>query len=271
MKEPKLLRHIIILLMLALSYDAAKAQVEVKGTVSDRTMGSGLQGVSVMSTSGAGVISDSVGHYSLFMSEKDSIYFSYLGKRTPKIPIQDIPSVLHYDVVLEVDVEALPPVFVSANNYHEDSLEHRKEFANIFDFEGGGPMSNLSTRGRGMGAGLDLDFFSKKTVTHSRESVQRYFEEDERQRYVDFKFSKLLIKKITGLESPVLDTFMKEYRPSYDYVKSFTSDYELDKYIKDSYSFFIEAWKEDHRDFKVPTPPVTPTSDDTAVDQVPGR
>jgi hypothetical protein len=271
MKEPKLLRHIIILLVLALSYDATLAQVEVKGTVSDRTMGSGLQGVSVMSTSGAGAISDSAGRYSLIMSEKDSIFFSYLGKRTPKIPIQNIPSVLHYDIVLDVDVEALPPVFVAANSYHVDSLEHRKEFANIFDFEGGGPMNKMNSRGRGMGVGLDLDFFSQKTVTHSRESVQRYFEEDERQRYVDFKFSKLLIKRITGLESPVLDTFMKEYRPSYDYVKSFTSDYELDKYIKDSYSFFIEAWKEDHPDFKVPTPPVTPMAADTATDEAPDR
>ncbi len=270
MKEPKLLRHIIILLGLALSYDAASAQVEIKGTVSDRTMGSGLQGVSVMSTSGAGTISDSVGHYSLTIGEKDSIFFSYLGKRTPHIPIKDIPSVLHYDVMLDVDVESLPPVFVAANSYHEDSLERRKEFANIFDFEGGGPMNNMSTRGRGMGAGFDLDFFAKKTVNHSRESVQRYFEEDERQRYVDFKFSKLLVKKITGLESPVLEIFMKDYRPSYDYIKSFDSEYELDKYIKDSYKFFIEAYKEDHPDYKVPTPLTAQTADDTT-DQVPGR
>jgi hypothetical protein len=249
---PKQWRNIVLVVSLTLFGETVLGQIEIRGTVYDQSMVGELQGVSVISTSGTGTVSDSLGHYSIILSPKDSLYFSYLGRRTQKVPVGDIPSTLHYDVGLDVEIETLPPVLVAPNGYRLDSLENREEFKQIFDYEGKGALDHMKTgSGRGMGVGLNLDFFSGAAVNKSRLSTQRYFEEDERQRYVDHRFSKNIVRKITGLQPPALDAFMHDYRPRYDFTKSCTTDFEFYQYILDASKSFAEVWKEEHPDHPI--------------------
>jgi hypothetical protein len=235
-------------LILALSGETVMAQVEIKGTAYDRSQFNELQGVSVLSTSGAGTFSDSLGHYSIRLSLSDSIYFSYLGKKTKKFPVKGIDNPLQFDISLDVEIKTLTQIFVEGNSYHLDSLQNREEYEKIFNFEKASPLDGMkSSHGRGFGIGLDFDALLRPKPNKSMESVQRYFEEDERQNYVSHRFSKVFVKRITGLQSPALEAFMKDYRPSYDFTKSCT-DWELGQYILDMSKSFAEVWKEEHPD-----------------------
>jgi len=65
---------------------------------------------------------------------------------------------------------------------------------------------------------------------------QRLIREEE-DKAIDHRFTKALIKKLTGLTDKPLDDFMKRYRPSYMFAMT-ASDYEFGEYIKLAYEEF---------------------------------
>src|ERR1700754_3846387 len=91
MRLSHLLQRTAILLVFMLLHLLALAQVQINGTVYDRTARIGMPGVSVRSTSGVGTVTDSAGHYSIRLPFSDSLSFSYQGKVTTKFPVKDIP------------------------------------------------------------------------------------------------------------------------------------------------------------------------------------
>src|ERR1700694_546617 len=101
MYTPKLLKNSLFSALLALTGPIAVGQVQIKGTVYDRTQRFGMRGVSVMGTSGAGTVTDSVGHYSIRLPSADSIYFSYLGRSTAKFPVRDLSPEQPFDMSLQ--------------------------------------------------------------------------------------------------------------------------------------------------------------------------
>ncbi|MFY0255343.1 hypothetical protein ACDQ55_15460 [Chitinophaga sp. 30R24] len=240
------MQKILIFIVCVLLHLGAAAQtVRVSGTVYERSATFGMAGVSVMSTSGAGAVTDSLGHYSIKVSYTDSISFSYQGKATMKFPVKEIPFNRPFDMSLHVDVKVLPTVVVSSTrpyNYHQDSLENRNEYRKVFDYA----PEYLTTGNGGAGVGFNLDLlFSAKKIKRM-EAFRQYLEQDERDKYVDHRFNKTLVGKLTGLQSPALDTFMREYRPSYDMLQEFENEYEYYKYIKDWGKFFAKIWERDH-------------------------
>src|SRR5580658_1874098 len=126
-------RNIFVVVIILKSY-LAIGQIEVRGTVYERTQIYPLAGVSVISTSGAGTVTDSLGHYSIRLHPADSLYFSYLGKPTLKFPAINIPTEWPFDMSLEVDIQSLPVVLVWPRVYRQDSLENRLEYQKIFEY-----------------------------------------------------------------------------------------------------------------------------------------
>src|SRR5580700_4600106 len=117
----------ILLAALLLARHGAFGQVEVHGTVYDRSRYFAMPGVSVISTAGQGTMTDSSGQYRLRVSRRDSIYFSYLGKATVKYPIGSIDPNYPMDISLSVAVDSLPLVVVHPKAYRYDSMENRDE------------------------------------------------------------------------------------------------------------------------------------------------
>ena len=64
-------------------------------------------------------------------------------------------------------------------------------------------------------------------------AFQRRLIQEEEDKYIDHRFTKPLVRKITGLTGtgPVMDDFMKKYRPSYEFAVVAT-DYEFAEYIQ---------------------------------------
>lgn len=241
------MRNILSLVVLLFCNQLVLAQVAIKGTVYDRSQLYPMQSVTVMGTSGAGTVTDSSGHYHISLRPGDSLYFSYLGKASAKFPVNAISEPLQFNISLDVAVDTLESISVNQKNYRADSIENRKDYQRIFDFTGRGYINDMkSTRRAGIGMGLNMDLFLDSKNEKRTLAMQERLESQEQQNYIDHRFSKAIVKKITGLQPPALDTFMRQYRPSYRLAKSFATDWEFYEYILDCSKFFLPIWKEDH-------------------------
>lgn len=201
-----------------------------------------LDGVSVISTLGRGTATDSNGNYAITVSIKDSLYFSYLGRSTAKYPVSTINYLSGFDIALHVDPVELKEVKVMPRNYHTDSLQNRQEYAKIFNYRKPGVKADMT----GMGVGLDLnqliEMFNRSKIKRTI-AFQRRLEDEERDKYVDYRFNRSIVLKVTHLEGDALDSFMLRYRPSYDFCKRAT-DYDLLDYIKLAFHEYQKDRKE---------------------------
>ncbi len=233
--------RIILLLVLGLIRLSGLAQVEVRGTVYDQSQLFAMPGVSVIGTSGQGTTTDSLGRYKLKLPLEDSIYFSYLGRRTAKFAVKRIARDYPLDMSLAVRVDSLPLVVVRPKPYRYDSAENRDEYRKVFEYQ---PDYVVGGANGGVGFNLDMLFNAKKN--RQILSLQRRLLEEEQDKYVDYRFNKTLVKRITGLQRPAIDTFMRLYRPSYQFIRNCENDYEFYKYIKDCSIYFLAQWKQEH-------------------------
>ena len=65
--------------------------------------------------------------------------------------------------------------------------------------------------------------------------------EQERDKFIDHKFNRGLVKRLTGLEGEELEKFMIIYRPTYEFTTG-ASEYDFQLYIK-------SAGQQFHRSF----------------------
>ncbi|MEO5684105.1 MAG: hypothetical protein ABIQ88_15790 [Chitinophagaceae bacterium] len=192
-----------------------------------------LPAVSVLSTSGTGTVTDSTGFYTILVNESDSIWFSYLNKPTPKFAVSAINVFIGFDISLHVPVTELKEVKILPRSYKRDSMQNRLDYAKAFDFQK--PGISLSSPSSGaFGVGLDLDaFINMFNFRRNRRMAhfQQRLIQDEQDKFIDHRFTKALVKKITKFSGAVQDDFMKTYRPSLEFVSGAT-DYEFAEYIK---------------------------------------
>jgi len=246
MKLPKLL--FLFVLSLTLTGGIVRAQVEVKGTVYDISAQYPMRGVSVLAISGKGTTTDSLGHYRIVLSVNDSVSFSYLGRATSKTAVRDLPQGYPFDISLHVAVDTLPVATVWNRSYRLDSLENRKEYQKAFDYNGSVLHNMKMSQRGGFGIGLDFDMLFNGKENHRMEALQSRLIWQEHDNYIDHRWSVAVVKRVTGLQPPALDTFMRQYRPSYEFIQSCETEYEFYKYIKEWAKFFKEDWNIAHKD-----------------------
>ncbi len=219
---------------------AVTAQYVVKGTVYDSSRQYALEAVTVMSSSGKGALTDMNGNYQIQVGEKDSIWFSYLGKPTIRYAVLKMTDPLHFDISLRVNVTVMKNVTVRPRDYRMDSLQNRRDYAKAFDFQKPGLRPTLGGGPGGVGVGFDLDQIIEMFQFRKNRNMQRFqarLIEEEHEKYVDHKFSKQIVRRLTNLSGERLDSFMAIYRPSYQFAV-ITSDYEFQSYIKECFAKF---------------------------------
>jgi len=200
-----------------------------------------LPSVSVLSSGGMGTVTDSLGYYTILVNETDSIWFSYLNKPTPKFAVAAINKFNGFDISLHVPITELKEVRVIPRNYKRDSIQNRLDYAKAFDFHKPGiSLSNPSSGSFGVGLDLDafINMFNFRKNRRMAHFQQRLIQE-EQDKFIDHRFTKPLVRKITRLTGAEQDDFMKKYRPSLDFTRDAT-DYEFAEYIK-------LAWQEYER------------------------
>ncbi|GAC1451785.1 MAG: hypothetical protein NVSMB7_14430 [Chitinophagaceae bacterium] len=192
-----------------------------------------LPSVSVLSTSGTGTVTDSSGYYTILVNETDSIWFSYLNKPTPRFAVSAINMFNGFDISLHVPITELKEVKVMPRNYKRDSIQNRLDYAKAFDFQKPGiSLSNPSSGAFGVGVDLDafINMFNFRKNRRMAHFQQRLIQE-EQDKFIDHRFTRALVRKITKLTGEEQEDFMKRYRPSLEFTSTST-DYEFAEYIK---------------------------------------
>ena len=243
--------YFFVLLILILRTGFSQS-ITVSGTVYDITKKTPMESVSVLSSSGKGTVTDSLGNYSLTLRENDSVYFSFLNKPTPKYAVKDIQNSGNFDISIQRRIKELPGVFVKQRNYYLDSLQNRSDYEKIFDYRKPGLKTSMNPSDGNMAVGLDLDelinmFKFKKNKRML--AFQKRLEQDEKEKYISHRFNKGLVKKLTGLSSPEIDSFMVEFRPTFDMAVQF-NDLEFGQFIEEAFKYYKAGIKIDKQAFR---------------------
>jgi len=235
--KARLVYTLCILLSVA-GAQQATAQYTVRGTVLDSSHRYPLPSVSVQATNGAGTATDSNGVYQLNVGAKDSIWFSYLGKPTRKFPVLKITDISQFDIALQVNIPVLPELKIRQRNYKQDSLQNREDYAKIFNFHK--PNLESMTSIGPNGAGIDIDELIRVFQFKKNKSTMRFQErllQQEQDKFIDHRFNKALVRRLTHLDEDSLDRFMVQFRPSFEFT-AYSSDYQFQLYIKESAAKF---------------------------------
>jgi hypothetical protein len=217
-----------------------RSQVKLSGRVYEEWGVFPLQGVSVMSNAGNGVVSDSTGHFSIYVNRADSVYFSYLGKETRKFALAEIPDTENFIISLRVNIPVLKEVKISPPDYHRDSMQYRADYAKAFNYRKPTFRSVVPVLGF-PSIVVDIDelirvfgYRQKRMMLDFQKRVQG----DERQHFISHRFTKRLVGALTGLQGEKLDSFMIYARPGF-FFTTHSSDYEFRKYIMDQYFLYM--------------------------------
>ena len=226
------------LLFICFTYIGQAQTLRLSGSVYDFNNRIPIEAVAVQCTCGSGALTDSNGHYTLLVTQKDSVYFSYLGKNTIKYPVDTIRYPESFEIGLHVDAKWLPEVKVQTHNYYLDSVENRRAYAKIFNYQKPGLALNRSTPSTyvpgSVTVGLDLDaLINVFRFRRNRQlaSFQNRLLKEEQDKYIDHRYSIRLVKQLTKLEPPLLEKFMTAYRPDYSILQQM-NDLELGYYIE---------------------------------------
>lgn len=216
----------------------AAAQYKVQGQVLDSSRQYPVQSVTVQASNGRGTVTDAAGFYQIDVTEKDSVWFSYLGKPTRKFPVSKIADLNQFDIALQINIPVLAEIKIRPRNYRLDSLQNREDYAKIFNFRRPN-LESMTSIGPG-GAGIDINELIRVFQFKKNKSTLRFQErllEQEREKYIDHRFNKALVRRLTNLDGDALDRFMVLFRPGFEFA-AYTGDYAFQLYIKESAAKF---------------------------------
>jgi hypothetical protein len=248
------LRTALLLLSLFLCSITLHAQITISGTVLDKSKVNRVENVRVLSTGGMFTTTDSMGRYSIQVKPGDSLYFVYKNKPTQSFPVNTIANQQQFDISIHLNLESkysvLKEVIVYSKSYRQDSIENRQTYADVFQYQRPG-LSTSIVPGGGVGADANelINVFRFRRNKRLKAFQQR-LELQEQEKYIDYRFNKLTIGRITGLSGIGLDSFLVWYRPSYEFTQM-SSEIAFTQYILNaSYQFrkimpLGEAKKED--------------------------
>lgn len=206
----------------------------IKGVVYDSSRNFPLELVSVLSTGGGGTVTNADGYYEIRVTDRDSIWFSYLNKPTVKFPVLKIANPMQFDISLQVSIPVLREVKVFPRNYKLDSIRNRQEYAKVFNYQK--PGLKIVTPQYGAGVGLDVNELINMFRFRRNKSMLGFQQRlllEEQEKFIDYRFNKALVRRLTLLEGGELEKFMRLFRPSYLFTK-LSGDYEFRLYIKQS-------------------------------------
>jgi hypothetical protein len=241
-----ILKKALLYIFLLLSAGHASAQIQISGTVYDSTKRNLVEGVQVVCTCGTMTFTDSVGNYTIYAGAKDSIFFFFRNKPTQMFPVSIIKTPGQFDISINLHVpgryKQLKEIIVYGKSRRQDSIENRIAYDKIFNYDKGGLRISNSAPESGFGAGIDLnaliDVFRFRR-NKSRQLFQQRLIMEEQNRYIDYRFNKTIVQRLTMLkEGPALDRFMVEYRPEYELLTQIL-DIELYQYIQAAAKDFI--------------------------------
>ncbi len=227
------MRIIFTLFLFAVTKIAA-AQIMISGNVLDKSKINYVEAVRVISTGGKIAITDSLGHYNIVANKGDSLYFVYNNKPTQKFPVNTIANIAQFDISIHLNIKSdykvLKEVVVFSKSYKNDSLENRQQYGEVFSFHKPRVETSIGPGGSvGMDANELINMFRFKRNKRLKKFQER-LEAEEREKYVNYRFNKTFVRRVTQLKGASLDTFLVWYRPTYEFASG-SSEIEFNQYV----------------------------------------
>ena len=186
---------------------------------------------------------DSLGRYLITMQAKDSISFSLFGKNTQKYGLDEIEDLSNFNIMIHLNGIDLPDVTVRNSYYRYDSIQSRMDYAKYFNYNPPGlKMSNQQNMfGNG---GITIGFDVNEIINMFRfkrnrnaQFLQNRLIYQEQEKYINYRFTKRFVQKLTKLDGPRLDVFMEYCKPSYPTL-ALLNDLELGYFIQQKFIQF---------------------------------
>lgn len=218
---------LLLLILVSCTFEGLSQEKVIQGLVVDRMNSTRVSDAKVSNLKTKLIThSDDKGQFILKASPGDSIVTSAQGYLADTLKTGDSEFVILY---LHKNPLLLKEVNITAKSATPSELynQNRRDFHRVFEDKA----VNLN--------GLDFvtlaTLFGKKAV--QADSLKARIERDYREAVIDSAFSGELVERLTGLNGAPLATFMKYFRPSFDYLQEM-NEYELYSYIKRSYEDF---------------------------------
>lgn len=227
----------LFFLLCCFSFSSVKAQMRtISGIVYDISGRRPIEAVMV-SSAYSKTQTDSLGRYLITLHAKDSLTFSLFGKNTQKFGIDEIEDPSNFNIMIHVTGVDLPEVTVRNSYYRYDSIQNRMDYAKYFNYEP--PGLKLSNQQNFFGnGGVTIGFDVNEIINMFRfkrnrnlQFLQNRLISQEQEKYINYRFTKRFVQKLTKLDGPRLDLFMDYCKPSYPTL-GLLNDLELGYYIQ---------------------------------------
>jgi hypothetical protein len=238
------MRYTILLLLLLFCSAGGWAQQFLTGTVRKQESTETLASVSIHNTTGQRYdLSEENGSYRMQAAPGDRVIFSSVGYKPDTVIITTTMLGGDYPVYLEPRAQTLQSFRVGQlSNYQLDSLARREEYSWIYD-HGEQKLVNKERKGDGVGVGIAL-FRHTSSIDQQRERLKKRLMKEEEDLFVDSRYSRDYVIKLTHLGGDSLSRFMRDFRPTYDYCrKAATVDILI--FINDSFKKFMRHERPD--------------------------
>ena len=213
-------------------------QVTVTGTVMDENK-LVMPGASILNKStGKRNYADAGGFYKIDAHLRDSIVFTYVGYITQTIAVPQANGTYTKAIVLQKQERFLGTVDVKAQYtpYQLDSMDRREQFQPWLD------KKDIPLAGNAPPQGFGIAFSPITRFSHKEKDKRKFkkiYADNEMDKYVDSRYTPLLVSHVTGLKGDSLLLYMQKYRPQYAVLRQQPSE-ELIYWIADNYHSWIK-------------------------------
>lgn len=180
--------------------------------------------------SGQIVMSGNTGRFKLNVKPNDIISFAAVGYHFDTVQLTRIflekDSIDLYVSPLSHDLGNVTVTAKGMSAYQMDSMERRNDLLHdMVSYKK--PTFALANSGAGLG--ISIDRFSKHEKSKRR--ALDFFDRNEKEAYINYRYSQQLVAESTGFKDDTLRQFMQQSRPSYEWLRSNPSDEDIRYYI----------------------------------------
>lgn len=229
-----------IILLLLLCSGEGMAQQFLTGHIYKRDTRETLLSVSIENKSQhRHDISDEHGAYHIQSAVGDVLIFTSVGYFPDTIVIAPNMLAGDYPLFMTPRPTSLQAVRVgSLSNYQMDSIARREEYAWVYDH---GEEKRVERERKGDGVGITLNIL--RNASHAdkdRESLKKRLQREEENYYVDFRYPREYVSRLTHLTGDSLQLFMEHFRPSYEFARK-AANVDILVFVNDSYKKFMKG------------------------------
>ena len=180
-------------------------------------------------------VSDIGGNFRIAAEQGDTVLFTSAGYKADTVIVSAYMLAEPFDIYMEPHVVTLAAVHVgSLSNYQMDSLERWK------DYDWLAPKSKIKLTDKerhGDGVGISFSPQFKTDEDRQKARLKKRLDQEEEEFFIDFRFSKEYVTRLTHFKGDTLQLFMKQYRPSYDFCRDASSQ-DMLLYVNDNMKKF---------------------------------